>query len=807
MRKNNIKYISIFIALICLIFSSCSDLFNDFSNTTLSVNVDNASSRNVLPESDISVFTDFKLEGTLDEQSQVLGTWGDYEALSNASITINPGKWDFTLSAKKDGITFTCNKSEVEIVKSENNIVSFSLSSTSNGKAKIKLTYPMGAGVKYVSWSILSNDGETKVMEDLCLLATESTSQSLTQGAFNLVKELSAGKYIFNCSFYSYEDSNPLSTKLIGTYKDFLIVESGLETKLEHDITYFEAVITSIESTDRGMKVTFNVPENTRNAAVYRAEVSANGSLINETWVMNKYYNHPEESKETLWGYDSYGFVMGKTYAYSVIFNWNSSTRSDYVYFTAQSNGWEMPEFSVYPEFETVENEDGITTQLKMLNNGRMNWKGHNESWTFNCELNYEDQLYPWFSGKNGGICDTTSLTSSPGNHNPKEYKVAFGGGEPVAHYFTLNINSLSGKNRPPVLHGVSLGAGAQEINVWEPNEAGFNPSSLNISDGTYTIITDSNKYYKINTVTDTAYIINWCDNYNRNHGTNYTIENDDWSGFDDARISLLNGDNSSVNWYFVNGARSDENDDETPMAFIGTGNPVYVKVNKAKCALRVWKFTYNAEPELTAVATMNGIQLTITNIPEGTSSINIHRTKTGSNDYADIQISKVMNGTSELMDYFVATDGVYNYSIQSFNGLPITNGISRVVTATGGSGELRVKNTPTGTYNSSSRSLTFTTEPLLPQIPEGVLNGYNQIRDYVEVHIEPYSDPQIIAGYGCYYHFNGVVDFSHVRTGTFVTYPGYSSRIYLEKNGERIYYNSRNNDNPFSELPLITIE
>lgn len=128
-----------------------------------------------------------------------------------------------------------------------------------------------------------------------------------------------------------------------------------------------------------------------------------------------------------------------------------------------------------------------------------------------------------------------------------------------------------------------------ETVTVYTPETC--NTSSLNISDGTYTIVTNSNYKYAIATEVGKIYTINWCDNYNRRNGYAYTIEGNDWTGFNDCRIKLTDSSDSTFEYTVGESTYSsgNENDDGSPITFNGNGHTITITVNSAKCAFRVW--------------------------------------------------------------------------------------------------------------------------------------------------------------------------------------------------------------------------
>ena len=780
MRKNNIKYISIFIALICLIFSSCSDLFNDFSNTTLSVNVDNACSRNVLPESDISVFTDFKLEGTLDEQSQVLGTWNDYEALSNASITINPGKWNFTLSAKKDGITFTCDKSDIEIVKGENNSVSFSLSATSDGKAKIKLTYPMGAGVKYVSWSILSNDGETKVMEDLCLLATESTSQSLTQGAFNLVKELSAGKYIFNCYFYSYEDSNPLSTKLIGSYTDLMIVESGLETKLEHNITYFDVTgILSLKSTEEGMEVEFTIPKGTRqHAEVYRGEVGPDGSLQNVTGVLRRYYHSQVTKNDYCKGLDLWNISKDKTYGYYVVYDWDNSTKTPVVYVNSNYNGFEAPTFATAPQFMIKNDEYGNPDKLVYIP-PEIDWKGHDLGWGISFDFGIRNVItseeeYWWVSSEGG------------------EYTLKDGWYRIFQFEFSIN---------PPWEEDGT--AHAYHSFFFDPDD--FDIPELKKGDVAFPDLTANATENGVQ-LTVTSIPANAVDVFILSGKLN--------QGFSDLYHFSPNGSN------------------KIPSELTVCDNTVTYG-EKYQYRLDIWVSNNCIQPEiktveaigglgelnLSATPSAEGIELEYT-IPQDLKLSEIQFTRRKSYPYnatekfAENAVITYRSNENPVIDYFVKAGETYIYNINlrinaqtSYNSVYYPHSSSKTVVANAGHGEAQLSNYPVASNDVQNKQLIFSVEPELNISDLETLSQVYSISKKLEIIYQLGN-----YGYGRYYDFNTAktYNYNHLyEHGSYYAKNDYYVMLDLINSSSSIYYRIYHigTYDQIAGIPNVTIE
>ena len=158
----------------------------------------------------------------------------------------------------------------------------------------------------------------------------------------------------------------------------------------------------------------------------------------------------------------------------------------------------------------------------------------------------------------------------------------------------TLNVTTFILNNTGTYYFYPSDKASADDfvetVTVYTP--ATCNTASLNISDGTYTIVTESGYKYNIVTEVGKVYTINWCDEYNRAHKYAYKIDGNDWSGFEDCHITLTDSTDSTFTYQAAGGnpiSSGSYNDDNSPITFNGNGHTITITVNGAKCAFRVW--------------------------------------------------------------------------------------------------------------------------------------------------------------------------------------------------------------------------
>ena len=412
--KNNKLLISI-LSVFVLLFVSCKDsLIHDFNEqketATLSFSVNGSSSRNILPDTSIDDFTNVVLTGTLNGAGAqiALGTWDSIEEMLEASLEVDVGSWNLNLSVKKRAVYFGASTT-VTVTAGQNATASFVLNAvnTENGIANIKLRYPEEANIALVQWTF------TPVNNNSALLGTSYSSGSITgmcctnstlnageavqeikDDFFTLETELPSGKYLLSCIFGSQygeiqvTNQGIVGATPIGDYYNYIVIQPGLESKLDYTIDYFELLgITNAVSTAAGMELTIQVPKGVENIMVQRVtnfnEVMSNQT--EENFAKNcvtfvKLLEAPTTSSTTMTLVDSYGYTANQELTYVVCYNYLSGSPMSAYYvknFTTEYNGYEVPGFSTAPEFATESDQDGKTTKIRLVNEPVIDWKGH----------------------------------------------------------------------------------------------------------------------------------------------------------------------------------------------------------------------------------------------------------------------------------------------------------------------------------------------------------------------------------------------------------------------------------------------
>ena len=496
--KNN-KFIISILAILALMFVSCkgflttSSIEKDLENNDIApktaklyFSVNGQSARNIFPDTSLSNFSDFALTGKLDDSEDVnsLGSWDDIQALLGASLTVDAGSWDLTLTAKRGQINFTSN-TQIEVLEGQNVTASFILvaADTDNGIANITLRFPEKAEVGEVWWYFRkvekSSDLDTWYSYSGKYPERDTPDcesvQTMTSTSYTLQAELPAGKYIFTCE---------LCTEMgpeLGTYNDYIVIQPGLESKLDYTIDYFEFTgITEAVPTEQGMLLTLDIPKGIEMLTIMRIK---NYNALME--YMDEYYEHPDPnvdpttliesnttlinkqfsarttSHTTLQLLDSCGFEAGDELTYAVYFNMES-IGTIVKTFTALYDVKEFPEFTTYPEFATEENDDGLTTKILISNNPVVDWKDNvtDNGYMLNF-LNGNGMgssmmgfLFPEYvvdSNTKEGEVNVDNLY--PGQNELTSYRFVFDK-DGWTYNCHIDMSSLSGAQLPPVLQG-----------------------------------------------------------------------------------------------------------------------------------------------------------------------------------------------------------------------------------------------------------------------------------------------------------------------------------------------------------------
>ncbi len=492
--KNNKLLISI-LSVFVLLLASCKDsLIHDFTEqkgkATLSFKV-NGSSRNILPDTSIDDFTDVALTGTLNGSGTqiALGTWDSIEEMLEASLEVDAGSWSLNLSAKKGSVVFAATTT-VSITAGQMATASFVLSAgnTEKGIADITLRFPEGSDVVLASWSfeplnssqpMLNTRRTSQGISGIYLIDGTYTDgeglQEIKDNAFTLKTELPAGKYLFSCMFgyqcateFAVTDNGVVGIDLLGDYYDYIVVQPGLESKLDYTIDYFELHgVTKAVSTQEGMELTIDVPRGTKIILLQRTtnfnEVMSHPTyenMINSCVSFAKILETPAASSTSITFVDPYGYTAGQKLTYLVTYYSSSINFSGSYYmreFTTAYDGYALPGFSTYPEFATESNAEKISTKIKLVKDPVIDWKGHELDGDYMILLSREYEavlaLEPdYMFNKN-----TKEISVNPNNlhsgSNPLTgYSLCF---EKDGWYYNcgVNISGLTGAQLP-VLYG-----------------------------------------------------------------------------------------------------------------------------------------------------------------------------------------------------------------------------------------------------------------------------------------------------------------------------------------------------------------
>ncbi|MCR4900925.1 MAG: hypothetical protein K5907_08935 [Treponema sp.] len=493
--KNNKLLISI-LSLFVLLLASCKDsLIHDFTEqkgkATLSFKVNGSSSRNILPDTSIDDFTDVVLTGTLNGSGTqiALGTWNSIEEMLEASLEVDAGSWSLNLSAKKGSVVFAATTT-VSITAGQMATASFVLSAgnTEKGIADITLRFPEGSDVVLAIWSfeplnssqpmlntIMTSQGISGVYLIDGTYTDGEGLQEIKDNAFTLKTELPAGKYLFSCRFgyqcatdFAITDNGPVGIDLLGDYYDYIVVQPGLESKLDYTIDYFELHgVTKAVSTQEGMELTIDVPRGTKDILLQRVtnfnEVMANPTeenMLKNVISFAKMLESPAVSATTMTFIDPYGYTEGQKLTYVVMYNSSSENFSGSYYmreFTTAYDGYALPGFSTYPEFARESNAEGISTKIKLVKDPVIDWKGHELAGDYMIFLSREYEAALAFEPDYMFNKNTKEISINPnklhsGSNPLTGYSLCF---EKDGWYYNcgVNISGLTGAQLP-VLYG-----------------------------------------------------------------------------------------------------------------------------------------------------------------------------------------------------------------------------------------------------------------------------------------------------------------------------------------------------------------
>ena len=269
--KNILKLSAIFFCIV-LGFASCK-VFDAEENHTdtavamtagstkaiLSLSVADKSSRSALPSvSSAEEFESLALNGT-SAASTITRSWASdgtssaYAKMTSDKIGIDTGSWNFTLTAKKGGLTYS-GTTVKEITGGENNIeFNLSVASLSNeGQGSVRISMTVPNSVKAVTANLYDTKDTPVSMAGI----TESCVFS-ESGVTYSAENVPSGTYIVIFSLYA----DPEKTLLLGKWREYAGITKNVTS-----------VSSQIEIQQEGLD------------SVYTISYELNGGSLSGTW-------------------------------------------------------------------------------------------------------------------------------------------------------------------------------------------------------------------------------------------------------------------------------------------------------------------------------------------------------------------------------------------------------------------------------------------------------------------------------------------------------------------------------------------
>ena len=270
--KKNIFYKSLFASFLILSFvtTACSNIFSEKSKAangkakiSLSINTIGAGklSRSVLPLVDEEELSNIVLRGSLDGGTEEpLQSWDSYSDMKEAQLTIQPGSWNFTLSAQMNGCTFfgTASKS---FNSGDDETLSFELSPASTvtyGGIDVTLKYSGNAAS--VEANLYQLDGS--LVQGPLVLTPEASGSDMSVRFFKDITDASqqveAGTYRLKIVFYG----DSAKTIILTRYSALINVAAGFVSSLEQRISINQLYSITLELNEGELPAGTVVPEN-----------------------------------------------------------------------------------------------------------------------------------------------------------------------------------------------------------------------------------------------------------------------------------------------------------------------------------------------------------------------------------------------------------------------------------------------------------------------------------------------------------------------------------------------------------------
>ncbi len=245
------RFFLIYIFVI-LCITSCSNMIkNENRQEKARILINFSSSRTILPVVDLTLLTDIVIEGDLQGSvtSHFKHSFETQLSATSIGIVIEPGIWDFTISAKMNNIEFSGTLSNKEI-KEGNNILSFSLELFSlgyeddKGEISITLNFPNDNHVLGVKAGLFSIEDD-KAIEGFELKSLRPKNNSVTY----TISSVPVGNYRFKAFLYADETY----TSLINVYRELVTVIEDLTSSAIRTIENLNQVYSIVYAKNGGI--------------------------------------------------------------------------------------------------------------------------------------------------------------------------------------------------------------------------------------------------------------------------------------------------------------------------------------------------------------------------------------------------------------------------------------------------------------------------------------------------------------------------------------------------------------------------
>lgn len=180
-------------------------------------------------DADVTKLTDFMLEGKKSGEAEAEmtalfdGAVANLEAAKNQKIMLEPGNWDFKLSAKLNGVSFSGTRS-LEIKEGQNNKIAFVLKSDVHyGGLEVNVEWTNDANKVTAS---LKDSEQTNEVFSKTFSGTDISSNKISFSK-KLEDELASGTYHLDLKFY-----NQGTEAALNFYEAYINIADGITTKV-----------------------------------------------------------------------------------------------------------------------------------------------------------------------------------------------------------------------------------------------------------------------------------------------------------------------------------------------------------------------------------------------------------------------------------------------------------------------------------------------------------------------------------------------------------------------------------------------